>query len=68
MHHYFLYKAGDRVRRSAGSYVFPGVVLVAFRSTLGRTLYAVEHRTETGLIHLFREADLAPDEGREELS
>lgn len=57
----FRFKAGDRVRRSGGSYAFPGVVLSAFANTLGRRLYAVEHRTEAGMIHVFREADLVAD-------
>ncbi len=57
-----LYKPGDRVKRSGGSYVFPGVVLGSVLTTLGRRLYVVEHRTERGLTHLFREGDLTPDE------
>ncbi len=59
---------GSRVKRSGGSYVFPGVVLAAFTTTLGRQLYAVEHRLERGLVHVFREQDIKADEGPEELT
>ena len=55
----FKFREGDEVKRAPGaSYTFPGVVLACFRNRAGRRLYAVEHDTEPGLIHLFREADL----------
>jgi len=53
------YHAGECVQRRSGSYTFPGVVLGSFETTLGLRLYAVEHATERGLVHVFREADLA---------
>jgi hypothetical protein len=55
-----LYIPGDKVERANGSYTFRGVVLASFMTTLGRRLYAVEHRSERGLVHVFREADLKP--------
>ncbi len=65
----FMFRCGERVQRQReASYTFPGVVLAAFRNTRGRKLYAVEHRTEVGMIHIFREADLRSSPEREELS
>lgn len=52
----------DRVRRSGGSYRFPGRVLASFLTLSGLRLYAVEHHTEVGLVHVFREADLHHDD------
>jgi len=53
---------GDRVQRRNGSYTFKGEVRAAFTTRRGLRLYAVEHSAEAGLVHIFREADLMPDE------
>jgi hypothetical protein len=62
------FKRGDKVRRKAGSYEFPGVVLAAFGTTLGLPMVAVEHAVERGMVHVFRAVDIKHRGEREEVS
>lgn len=62
------FERGDRVRRRVGSYMFPGVVLAQFPTTLGLMMVAVEHESEAGMLHVFRAADLVRREDGHEPS
>jgi hypothetical protein len=48
----------DKVRRCNGGYTFNGIVLVGYKTLLGKVMYVVEHETEKGMQHIFSEDSL----------
>lgn len=52
-----IFKVGDKVDRSKGSYRFPGTVLSVYETVEGKVRYDVQ-LAGLGMIHIFREQDL----------
>jgi len=54
----FKFKTGQRVRKIGGTYQANGIIVSAFKTTVGDIRYVFEFDTPKGMLHIFNESQI----------